>query len=138
MIDKILDRYGGRDRGDGENDNVGQEECAVDDFGTFGFLRGSRERATMLELRKKDGGILAIAYGYVDKAEFDPSDGITLHLAGQKIRIKGRNLNNEMDQKVRLFEAICRHRVPWLREANSEEILIGSEARVCVEAIEWP
>lgn len=137
MIDKILDRYGGRDRGDGENDNEVREECAIDDFGTFGFLRGSRERATMLELRKKEGGILAVAYGYIEKAEFDPSDGITLHSAGQKIRVRGRNLNREIDPKVRLFEAICRHRVPWLREVDEPENFAAGESNVIVESIEW-
>ena len=137
MIDKILDRYGGRDRGDGENDNEGREECAVDDFGTFGFLRGSRERATMIELRKKDGGILAVAYGYIDKAEFDPSDGITLHLAGQKIHIKGRNLNREVHPKVRLFEAVCRHRVPWVQEMGANDSLKASEGTIAIDEIVW-
>lgn len=40
--------------------------------------------------------------------------GIALHLAGQKIRIKGRNLNAEARQNVRLFEGITRHRIPWI------------------------
>lgn len=135
MIDKILDKYGARDAG--ANDNEACEESAVDDLGSFGFLRGSRERATMLELRKKDGGILAVAYGYMDKAEFDPSDGITLHLAGQQVRIKGRNLNGEVHPKVRLFEAICRHRVPWLREADEPELLAASDKAAVIESIEW-
>ena len=137
MIDKILDRYGGRDGGDGANDNEGQEECVVDDFGTFGFLRGSRERATMLELRKKDGSIRAVSYGYIDKADFDPSDGIVLHVSGQKITIKGRNLNMEVHPKVRLFEAVCRHRVPWVREADEPANLMASEKDTVIELIEW-
>lgn len=137
MIDKILDRYGGRDRGDGENDNEAREEYAVDDFGTFGFLRGSRERATMLELRKKDGSIRAVSYGYIDKADFDPSDGIVLHVSGQKITIKGRNLNVEVHPKVRLFEAVCRHRVPWLREADEPANLMAGDKDTVVESIEW-
>jgi len=134
MIDKILDRYGGRD---GASDNETREECDVDDFGTFGFLRGSRERATMLELRKKDGSILAVGYGWLEKLEFEPSDGITLHLAGQKIRIKGRNLNREVHPKVRLFESVCRHRVPWLREVGDVEDLAARDGDAIVEVIEW-
>ncbi len=137
MIDKILDRYGGRDRGDGENDNESSEERAVDDFGTFGFLRGSRERATMLELRKKNGSIRAVSYGYIDKADFDPSDGIILHASGQKITIKGRNLNVEVHPKVRLFEALCRHRVPWLREAAEAESFSTGAGGIMIESIEW-
>lgn len=137
MIDKILDKYTGRDGGSGANDNEAHEESAVDDLGSFGFLRGSRERATMLELRRKDGGILAVAYGYMDKAEFDPSDGITLHLAGHKVRIRGRNLNVEVHPKVRLFEAICRHKTPWLREADEPELLAAGEKSAIIETIEW-
>jgi len=137
MSDRILDRYAGRESGDGASASHADDGEQLDDFGCFGFLRGSRERATMLELRKKDGGILAVAYGYMDKAEFDPTDGIRLHLAGESIRIQGRNLNREAQPKVRLFEAICRHRVPWLKEANEAESLAASEQDVVIEAIEW-
>lgn len=137
MTDRILDRFGGRETGNGVNDNRAQEEIEVDDLGTFGFLRGSRERATMLELRKRDGGILAVGYGWLEKVSFDPSDGIMLYVVGQKIRIKGRNLNVEVHPKVRLFEALCRHRVPWLREANEPENLSAREGDTVIESIEW-
>src|SRR6185369_3788789 len=112
MIDKILDKYGAR--ATGSHDNEPHEENTAEDLGSFGFLRGSREYSKMLQLQKKDGSIFAISYGYIDKAEFDPTDGIVLHFAGETVRIKGRNLNVEVHQRVRLFEAICRHRVPWL------------------------
>ena len=49
----------------------------------------------MLELRKKTGNILAASYSWIEKVKFDPSKGITLHAQGQKIRIRGRNLNGE-------------------------------------------
>lgn len=135
MVDRILDKYSAR--GTGAKDSESEEDGTVDDHGSFGFLRGSRERATMLELRKKDGGILAVAYGYMDKAEFDPSDGVTLHLAGQQVRIKGRNLNVEVHPRVRLYEAICRHRVPWLREADGPELMSAGERTAIIESIEW-
>jgi hypothetical protein len=91
----------------------------VDDLGAFGWLRGARERAVMLELRRKDGGILAVTYGYIDKIEFDPSGCITLSAAGQRVCIHGRHLNTEVRPTVRLFEGLTRHRVPWIREADS-------------------
>lgn len=137
MTDRILDRYVSRESANGSNGSSIEEEIQIDDFGTFGFLRGSRERATMLELRKKDGSILAVAYGYMDKAEFDPSDGITLHVAGQKIRINGRNLNVEVHPKVRMFEAVCRHRVPWIQEADARTCLEAPQGKTLVESIEW-
>lgn len=137
MTDRIPDSYSSREGVKGTNGADRHDEPEVDNLGTFGFLRGSRERATMLELRKKDGSILAVGYGWLEKLEFDPSDGITLHLPGQTIRIKGLNLNREVHPRVRLFEAICRHRVPWLREAGEAESFAAAEQEVMIEWIEW-
>ncbi len=135
MIDKILDKYG-RNAGNNANDIHANEEVEVEDLGTFGFLRGSRERATMLELRKRDGSILAIGYGWLEKVAFDPTDGIILHVLGQKIRIRGRNLNVEVHPKVRLFEAICRHRVPWLQEVSDHDCMAAKDGHIVIEAID--
>jgi hypothetical protein len=33
-----------------------------EDLVAFGWLRGSRERATMLEIRRRDGSIVALGY----------------------------------------------------------------------------
>lgn len=137
MNDSLVDRLVSRELATGPNGHERDDETDIADLGTFGFLRGSRERATMLELRKKDGNILAIAYGYIDKAEFNPSEGITLHLAGHKICIKGRNLNVEAMPKVKLFEAITRHRVPWIQEACEREWLIEGTSSPLVNEITW-
>jgi hypothetical protein len=45
------------------------------DLGAFGFLRGVRDRAVMLELRWKDGSVVAFAYAWLERAGFDPSEG---------------------------------------------------------------
>lgn len=137
MNDSLVDRLVSRELATGPNGHNSDDEAEIADLGTFGFLRGSRERATMLELRKKDGNILAVAYGYIDKAEFNPSEGITLHLAGHRIRIKGRNLNVEAMPKVKLFEAITRHRVPWIQEASEPEQMIASDSKPGIDLIEW-
>lgn len=108
-----------------------------DDLGCFGWLRGQRERAAMIELRKRDGNILAVGYGWLEKIAFDPSDGITLYLAGQTIRIAGRNLNVEIRPGVRLFEGMTRHRIPWLREVARGESLRSPEGACVVESIMW-
>lgn len=91
---------------------------AADDHGCFGYLRGQRERAVMLELRRRTGEVMAIAYGYVERIGFNPSEGITLYLGGQKIVIRGTNLNAEVRPNVRLFEGLTRHRVGWVREGR--------------------
>jgi hypothetical protein len=113
------------------------EADACDDLGAFGWLRGIRDRAVMLELRRKDGSIVAIGYGWLDRIEFDPSEGITLSAAGQKIRIKGRNLNAAVRPSVRLFEGIARHRVTWITEADRSVGLQAGDHETVVDAIEW-
>ena len=136
MSDRILQRYTARN-GEAAVDEPGLGDVeGTDDLGAFGWLRGIRDRALSLELRKKTGNIVAIGYGWIEKFEFDPSDGITLHLAGQKVRIKGRNLNGEVRPTVRLFQGIVRHRVPWIQEADEpRQIKAGKDATV-VEVIE--
>lgn len=135
MDNSVLQKYTGRL--DAEHEGASQgDDGALEDLGTFGYLRGIRDRATMLELRRKTGDILAVGYGWLERVEFDPSEGITLHLAGQQIRIKGRNLNAAVRPTVRLFEGITRHRVPWLREATEAEVIqAGADACVAIEIL---
>lgn len=134
MTDKtILDRYATRGTG---GDGATELESA-DDLGAFGYLRGIRDAARMLELRRKDGNILAVGYGWLERLEFNPSEGLTLYVVGRTIRIKGRNLNVDVRPGVRLFESIVRHRVPWLREADEPESLEAGEKATVIERIEW-
>src|SRR5258707_872219 len=93
------------------------ESEVTDDFGSFGWLRGIRERAIMLELRRRDGSIAALGYSWLERAEFDPSDGIVLYFGGRTVKIAGQNLNAESRPNVRLFSGIVRQRVPWIQEA---------------------
>ncbi len=134
----FLDRYTGRNpRQDAEGDRLADAE-ALDDLVSFGWLRGMRDRAIMLELRKKDGNILAVGYGWLERAEFDPSEGITLHLgAGRTIRIRGRNLNAEIRPSIKLFEGITRHRVSFIQEAGEPALMLPRPNETVVEAIEW-
>jgi hypothetical protein len=133
MTDRPLDKYLSRnssDRDGGHTDSRITEEDATDDLGCFGWLRGVRDRAVMLELRKKDGTIAAFSYAYLERADFDPSEGITLYVMGRTIRIKGRNLNGEARPQVRLFGGITRHRVPWIQECRAEGSARADDAPV--------
>ncbi len=132
----ILQRYAVR-TGETGAGSLPSDVEGTEDLGAFGWLRGIRDRAAMLELRRKDGNILAVGYGYMDKVEFDPSDGITLSVAGQRIRIKGRNLNEAIRPMVRLFEGISRHRVPWVREADRPESLEADDKATIIDSIAW-
>ncbi len=134
MTASVLQKFTNRS---GEGAEPSPEADQLDDLGAFGWLRGVRDRAVMLELRKKDGNILAVGYAWLDKAEFDPSQGITLSLGGQKITIRGRNLNAETVPNVRLFQGICRHRVPWIQEADEPAIMEAQNKGVQVEEIDW-
>ena len=137
MTDSLLQKYVQRTSGDAGENSAQPELEPLDDFGSFGWLRGVKDRAVMLELRKKDGNILAIGYAWLDKAELDPSIGITLHVGGQTITLKGRNLNTQSCPHVRLFQRITRHRVPWIQEADEPAVMETGVAGTLIEFIQW-
>ena len=133
----ILRRYtSGLGEGAGRQD-AESEAIACDHLGCFGWLRGTRERALMLELRQKSGKVVAAGYAWLEAAEFDPSEGILLCFVGRPVRIRGRNLNAEVRPSVRLFEGITRHRVPGIREVSQADSLEAPEEACVDEAIEW-
>jgi hypothetical protein len=69
--------------------------------------------------------------------EFNPTEGITLHVHGEKIRIKGRNLNAEIRPEVRLFQGITRHRVAWVQETDRLNSMNKRDGVAFVEEICW-
>lgn len=108
----------------------------LQDLGAFGWLRGVRDRAVMLELRQKDGGVSAFAYAWLERADFDPSEGISLKFGAEKIKITGRNLNGEARPNIRLFDGIVRHRVPWVQEADEATAMEAGQGVTVVERME--
>lgn len=137
MRDSVLQRHTERVMADRGEPPLVREVDGDESWGAFGWLRGTRDRAPMLELRKRDGSIMAVAYGCLERAEFDPSSGITLHVSGRPVTIRGRNLNAELRPNVTLFNGITRHRVPWVQEAGRAEALQAAESATVIEAIEW-
>ena len=136
MINSVLNKYTARrpdESTDGETEDGGQ----FDDLGAFGILRGTRDRALMLELRKKNGNIQAFGYAWLERIDFDPSEGITLHVTGRTIHIKGRNLNTEIRPNVRLFQCLTRHRVSWIQEADQPTTMESGGKGILVDSIEW-
>ena len=113
-----------------------QKADDLDDLGAFGFLRGTHDRALMLELRHKDGTITAYPYAWLSKTRFNPSEGITLHFGTETVKISGRNLNAELRQHVRLFSGIVRHRVPWIQEADEPSAMEAPRSAVVIEKID--
>jgi hypothetical protein len=114
-----------------------EEQAGVaDDLGAFGYLRGVHDRALMLEFRFKNGKRRGLGYAWLHDVEFDPSEGITLHFGGHKVKITGRNLNADVQPNVRLFAAILRHRVPWIQEADGPTMMVASKGATVIEGIE--
>lgn len=114
-----------------------EEPDGLADYGAFGWLRGIRDRATMLEFRRKDGNIRAFGYGWLQQAEFDPSLGIVLHFGAAQVKLLGRNLNAELRPNVRLFQGITRQRVPYLQEADEPTLMRAQDGETLIERIEW-
>jgi hypothetical protein len=129
---KYASRFGDGPEPIGDSDAEGTEH-----LGAYGLLRGSRDRAEMLELRKKTGNIRAISYAWLEKVDFDPSTGLTLYAGQEKIRIQGRNLNVITSQHLNLLSGILRKRVPWIAESDQSAVLQADKAAIIVESIEW-
>jgi len=134
MSGSVLDRYTARAPEPAKKLSA-EEPDALDDLGSFGLLRGMRERALYLELRLRDGSSTALNYGYLTRADFDPSHGIALNFSGVVVTICGTNLGAEIRPNVRLFQSLLRHRVPWLREADRTALLQAHPGVVIIEGI---
>ena len=134
MSGSVFDRYAVRTP-EAARKPPAEEPEALDDFGSFGLLRGVRERALFLELRFRDGSSTALNYSYLTRADFDPSHGIAINFGGVVVTISGTNLGAEIRPNVRLFQSLLRHRVPWLREADRTALLQAHAGSVVIEEI---
>jgi hypothetical protein len=137
LLRKFLHRNGGNGGPPTEPDPNGDQDGTEDVDGMFGWVRGVRDRAISLELRKKNGSIVAINYGWIERFEVEPSEGITLYAGGRKLTIKGRNLNAEARPLIRLFSGLCRHHVPWIVEADLPAQMKAPATATVVERIDW-
>lgn len=93
----------------GENESVEEHPC-------YGTIRQNRERAVMLELRKRDGTIFAIPYQRIDQIQYSPSDGIRMLVNGIEIKITGQCLNSSGGGSASILNALVRQRLAWIAE----------------------
>ena len=56
---------------------------AADDLARSAGCEACRTGRIMLEIRHKDGRVTAKGYSWLQSAEFDPSEGITLNFSGE-------------------------------------------------------
>lgn len=134
MQDSLLERYTTGKVPNGKSDPVSETELP-DDLGAFGWLRGIRDRAIFLELRRKDGSIIAYPYHWLGPAEFNPSEGITLKFGVATVKITGRNLNAQIRPNVRLFSGLMRQRVIWIQEADRAAAMAAERGAVIIDSI---
>lgn len=132
MNDSVLSRLSERL---GATETLNASEDLEEDVGAFGCLRGLRDRALMLELRLKDGRIVALSYALLDRATFDPSDGIRLQFSDQEVHLSGRALNQPSPAGLSVFSAIVRHRASWIRESSRADAFESLTGVTIVESI---
>ena len=136
MPDSLVEKYAKR-VSEPSPEPSHEPEVIESDLGCFGWLRGVKERALMLELRKKDGHVLALGYAWLERVEYEPEKGITLYTPGRTVKIIGSGLCREVRQGVSLFSGLIRHRVPWIRETDRAVLMVTGEPVVWVERIDW-
>lgn len=122
----LQDRILGRRAAAPEDDPDAAEDC-----GAFGYLRGARDRAVMIDFRLAAGGREAFPYAHLERVSYDPSGGLTLWFLGARVTLAGRNLGRATAAGAGLLDALHRHRVPWVAEVDElRGALAGAEAVV--------
>lgn len=111
------------------------EEVDVEDFEAFGWLRGVKDRAIMLQLRKRTGAILALPYAWIEAVEFDPSVGIIISSASHRVEIRGQCLNAEGHARASLLGGITSQRVLWISECDRGPINVSALDRPHVNEV---
>lgn len=112
-VSQLHDRIAGRRAGPPEDD-----AAAFDDCGAFGFLRGTRDRALMIDFRFQNGTCEGFATATLDRVIYTPSEGLVLRFLGVQVVLHGRNFAAPQPSGVSLLQALHRHRVPWVREVE--------------------
>jgi hypothetical protein len=91
----------------------------------FSVLSADRMQKVMCEFRLRGGNAVALAYSYLVKAEFDPSNGIDLDFSSHQVRLTGNNL-------APVFAAVVSQRVAVVTEVDDlhAEAEFGPDATV--------
>jgi len=103
--------------------HLAEEDEGVEELPAYGWLRGVRDRASMLEFRLKTGNCQALGYPWLFKVDFEPSKGIVLNFTTWVVTLAGRNLRE-------LYGMIQRHRVVWVQESDALRDTASDKATV--------
>ena len=111
-----------------------EEACSA-----FGYLRGVRDRASMIEFRLGNGNSKAFPYSWLGPVSYDPSAGLLLKFVGDLVYlvlIEGSNLNAPVNGSTTLNDrGLQRHRVVWIREMSSQEVQRARAGEIVIQRI---
>ena len=123
-----------------EEESRAYEEAEEANCPAFGFLRGIRDRAAMIEFRFKNGNTASFAYGWLGQVRFNPSVGMLLKFTGDEVTlvlIAGSNLDAPVSSSAANLtdRGIAKHRVTFVREMDEEEARRTPEGQPTVDQI---
>jgi hypothetical protein len=112
-----------------------EEACAA-----FGYLRGIRDRALMIELRYRDGNSDFYPYSWLGPWRYNPSAGLLLKFTGDVttlVLIQGSNLDALVNGSMNLIDrGIARQRILWIREMDEDALRVAAKEQPTIDHIE--
>jgi len=120
---------------------VTETDTEEDSCPAFGYLRGIRDRAQMIEFRLRGGNAETFAYGWLASVRCNPSVGLLLKFSGDVVTlvlIRGSNLDAIVqDRGVNLTDrGLQRHRVVYVREMDEDEIRKTPQGQPTIDHID--
>ena len=99
----------------------GLEFESEESYQAFSFISADRQQKQMVEFRLLEGNADAMAYSYLVRAKFNPSEGIFLDFSGYTVTIKGRNLRPGYNGLLAQRVAVVREMDALQAEASMPE-----------------
>lgn len=117
-------------------DDADEDACPA-----FGYLRGTHDRAVMIEFRFRDGNTEVFPYSWLGPVRYNPSVGLLLKFSGDTVTLvllRGSNLDAPVGTGfVNLTDrGLHRHRVTFVREMDADELRKVGEAWPTIDRIE--
>jgi hypothetical protein len=108
----------GKPKGVAAEAEEGLEFESDEGYQAFSFISADRQQKQMVEFRLLEGNAEALAYSYLVRAKYNPSEGIALDFSGYTVTIKGRNLRPGYNGLVAQRVAVVRQTDAFQAEAN--------------------
>ena len=129
MVDRqhIVNKY--LPKTEAPQDPVDADAEQVAPGNAYGFVRGGRERASMVEFRPGKGAWESLGYAWLERVQFQPAGQLRLvFVTGHRVLLTGRNLG-------RLRDLLTNHRLTWVQETDALQAQALDEDAAVVTAI---